>query len=302
MEDKFGGRVQRISIEGGFTCPNRDGSKGKGGCNYCNNESFAPIYARRGYELSKQIIEGKKSLKNRFEVNKYLAYFQSYSNTYADISDLRKLYESALAEPGIVGLSVSTRSDCISLDILDLLAELSEKVYVNLEIGIESIHDNSLKWMNRCHSMQETLDAFDLISNYSQFDVTGHLILGLPGETKEMMLDSTVLMNKLPLTFLKLHHLQVIENTRLATEYKKTKFPLLKYEEYLDLISDYLSKLRPGLVMQRLFSDAPKRYLIAPYWDKTSTNIIMDIQKYMRELDVWQGKEYNVETLFGGSQ
>jgi len=295
LEDRFGERVQRVSLEGGFSCPNRDGTRGRGGCNYCNNESFSPAYARRRVSVQEQLEMGKRHLKARFGSHRFLAYFQSYSNTYAELSRLQELYTEALQDPDVTGLCVSTRSDCLPEETVALLGDLAERHYINVEIGIESVYDRSLEWMNRCHSMAETDDAFRRLAQYPRIDLTGHVILGLPLETEDMILDSLRVLNALPLRFLKIHHLQVIENTQLAEDYRREPFALMDYPQYLDLVSRFIAGLRPGIVLQRVFSDSPKQFLIAPKWGKTQTAIIMDLQRYMARRELYQGKFYSPE-------
>ncbi len=293
LDDQFGERVQRISLEGGFTCPNRDGSRGRGGCDYCSNESFAPRYARRNVPLTDQIAAGKSFLEKRFGARRFIAYFQSYSNTYAEAESLRRLYSEALNDPEVIGLAVSTRVDCLNREILDMLSEFAQQGYVNLELGIESVYDQSLERMNRGHGMDETFAAFELLKSYSGLDVTGHMILGYPGEDRNMMMAAIGILNTLPLTFLKLHHLQIIAGTRLAREYEASPFPLFDYGEYLDFVGEYLCRLRPGLILQRVFSEAPGRFLIAPVWKRNSPEVIMDLQKSMEEKGQYQSRDWN---------
>ncbi len=292
LEDRFGERVQRLSIEGNFTCPNRDGNLGTGGCIYCNHHSFSPPYADKHKAISDQVAEGIQFLNMRFGVNKFIAYFQNHTNTYAPVKQLERLYRDALDYPQIVGLAVSTRPDCIDDDVLSLLHDISMNYDVNLELGIESIYNTSLLWMNRCHTVETTYIALDRIANY-QLDVTGHIILGLPTETREEMMAMAEAINDLPLKFIKLHHLQVIKQTNLATLYKKQPFPLFSYEEYVEFIAHFIAKLRTDMILQRVISSSPEAYLIAPQWTQTTTAFVMDLQKYMRDNNLYQGDEYS---------
>ncbi|MDZ7797638.1 MAG: TIGR01212 family radical SAM protein [Candidatus Marinimicrobia bacterium] len=291
LEDHFGERVQRVSVEGGFTCPNRDGTLGTTGCIYCNNRSFSPPYADGGKPVAEQLSEGIRFLSQRFGAEKFIAYFQSQCNTYAAVDRLEKLYREALDHPKIVGLAVSTRPDCINDENLGLLKSISRHHDVNLEMGIESVYDDSLKWMNRCHDLSVTVKAIQKAAEYG-LNVTGHIILGLPCETREKMLDTAAVLNRLPLTFLKLHHLQIIRGTPLAVRYKKQAFPLFDYREYIEFIAEFISRLRPDIILQRVISSSPENYLIAPQWQPTTTAFIMDLQKYMREKEIWQGDKY----------
>ena len=208
LQDRFGGRVQRVAIEGGFTCPNRDGSKGQGGCIYCNSISFSPPYSNPQLSIQTQIEEGTRFLRGRFGANKFIAYFQNRTNTYAPIAKLEKMYRAALDQPDIVGLSVSTRPDCVDDDILGLLRDISHDYDVNLELGLESLKDESLVWMNRCHDVSTSIQALDLAEKYGM-DVTAHMILGLPTETRDEIFSMLNTLNDLPRTVLKLHHWQV---------------------------------------------------------------------------------------------
>jgi len=289
LEDLFGEAVQRISLEGGFTCPNRDGSLAYGGCIFCNNESFSPPYNRGDIDIRSQLEAGVAYLSQRFEARRYLAYFQSYTNTYKPLAELEKLYRQALDHPLVAGLAISTRADCLPDELLQLLRDISQNHYLNLEIGIESFYDRSLEWMNRRHSSATTIKSIEKAAAYG-LNLSGHLILGLPEESKGMMLKEAEILNKLPVKLIKLHHLQIIEKTLLAQLYARTPFPLFEYENYLQFVAQFISHLRPEIVIQRFFTETPKSYLIAPIWGKRSAEIVMDMQRYMHEADLWQGK------------
>lgn len=291
LEERFGERVQRVSIEGGFTCPNRDGTVGTVGCIYCNSHSFSPPYSDHKLSIKEQLEEGIEFLHWRFKANKFIAYFQNYTNTYAAVSKLEKMYKEALDDPRIVGLSVSTRPDCINDDILQLLKDISKEYDVNLELGLESMKNESLIWMNRCHDVQSSYKALELAEKYG-LNVTVHMILGLPTETKEETLAMTQEINDLPIKFLKLHHLQIIKDTQLAKLYIKKPFEVFEYEEYLVFIAEYIRLLRPDIIMQRVITSSPDEYVIAPKWIHTTTAFIMALQKYMRENNIWQGDRY----------
>jgi uncharacterized protein len=286
LDDTFHTRVQRLSVETGFTCPNRDGSKGFGGCIYCNNSSFMPPYAVSG-SLSDQIAEGKKYLRNRFNAEKFIVYFQSYTNTYGPLSVLEKKIRVSLDDPDVVGISVSTRPDCLEKDVLDLLNNVYQQTYVNLEIGVESIYDKTLQWMNRCHTVDDTLQGLSLLEKYP-FDITAHVILGSPAETQEEMFAMTRMINQWNIRFLKLHHLQVIRGARLEKEYRRNPFHVFGYGEYLDFIAEFIAHIKPDIIFQRLFAESPGSYLVAPVWEKRTTEIVMDIQKRMKDKELWQ--------------
>ncbi|MCF7832714.1 MAG: TIGR01212 family radical SAM protein [Candidatus Marinimicrobia bacterium] len=291
LDDRFGERVQRVSIEGGFTCPNRDGTKGEGGCIYCNSNSFSPPYSDRSISIQEQISDGTRFLNGRFRADKFIAYFQNYTNTYAPLNKLEKMYRVALEHPKVIGLSVSTRPDCINDDILGLLKDISNDYDVNLELGLESLRDRSLEWMNRCHDVKCSLNALELTAKY-ELDVTAHMILGLPTETRKEIKEMAKELNDLPLKFLKLHHLQVIKNTRLAQEYARKPFQVFEYGEYVKFVADYISLLKPEFILQRVITSSPDDCLIAPKWPHTTTAFIMDLQKYMRENNIFQGDKY----------
>jgi uncharacterized protein len=294
LEDRFGQRVQRVSLDGGFTCPNRDGNLSSAGCIYCNEISFSPPYADKKLSIPEQLSEGMRFLKGRFGAEKFIAYFQNRTNTYAPVTQLEKLYKEALDHPQVVGLAVSTRPDCLGEDVLSLLSDISGQHDVNLELGIESFDPHSLEWMNRCHSLEASLYALERASHYN-LDVTAHIILGLPTETREEMIRIPDKLNDLPIKFLKLHHLQVIRGTKLEKLYYKERFNLFSYNEYLELSAHFISKLRPDLILQRVISSSPDAYLIAPKWIHTTTAFIMDLQKYMRDHELYQGK-YSINT------
>lgn len=288
LDDKFGERVQRVSIEGGFTCPNRDGTLGHGGCIYCNSISFSPPYSDPELSILTQIEEGTRFLQGRFGAKKFIAYFQNRTNTYAPVNKLEKMYREALDHPKVVGLSVSTRPDCIDDKVLGLLKDISKDYDVNLELGLESLKDESLTWMNRCHDVKTNFKALDLAKKY-ELDVTAHLILGLPTETREDIVSMQQTLNALPVKFLKLHHLQVIKGTKLAVLYEKNPFKVFSYDEYIEFIADYIRSLNPEFILQRVISSSPEECLIAPTWPQTTTAFMMDLQRYMRENEIWQG-------------
>ncbi len=290
LKEKFGDRVQRISIDGGFTCPNRDGTKGTSGCIYCNNRSFSPFIKLKNHSIKSQVTAGFNYF-HKLNATKFIAYFQSHTNTYAPVKKLREKYFDAINFQNIVGLAISTRPDCLSDKIFELLEELNKKTYLNVEIGIESVYDKSLKWMNRKHDYQTTVKAIEKL-NELEIDVTGHIILGLPTETQNEMLGMAKELNKLPMKFLKIHHLQVIKNTPLATIHKNNPIKLFDYDEYLKILSNFISHLKSEIILQRVFSDSPIDLLIDPIWDKKSPEIIMDLQKFMRDNDLFQGKYY----------
>jgi uncharacterized protein len=293
---KFGERVQKVSLDAGFTCPNRDGSVAFGGCTYCNNDSFNPSYCDPRKPISQQLEDGIEFLGRRYKVNKYIAYFQAYSNTYSSLEKLKRIYSEALSDERIIGLVIGTRPDCIDEKKLDYLQELAEKYYIKLEFGIESIHDKTLKRINRGHTYGQTVDAFELSKNRG-IELGAHLIFGLPGETRDEMLSSAEVVSKLPINSLKLHQLHIVKKTVMAHQYKDdlSLFELFSLEEYLEFISQYLEKLNPDIIIQRLFGEAPPYMMAGPTWGKLRNGDVMErIENYLEENDSWQGKQYKL--------
>ncbi len=291
----FGARVQKVSIDAGFTCPNRDGTKGAGGCTYCNNDAFNPSYCIPEKSVSRQIEEGIAFHKKRYrKAGSYLAYFQAYSNTYAPVEILKSLYEEALRYPGIIGLIIGTRPDCIDDDKLALLKDISQHYYLSVEYGIESCYDKTLKRINRGHSFE---DAVNTVTATAKLGIkTGaHFIFGLPGETRDEMLAEAEIISGLQLVTVKFHQLQIIKDTAMETEYRDnpTDFHLFTWEDYLDFIIKFLERLNPAIVVERFTGEAPPRFLTERVWGKKRTDQIVSlIEKRLEELDSWQGKYY----------
>ena len=290
----FDGRVQKLSVDGGFTCPNRDGSKGVGGCTFCNNRSFSPEYCRATSSIAEQIEEGKTFFRHKYAGQKYLAYFQSYSNTYASLEVLRARYEEALACQDVVGLVIGTRPDAVTEEALAYIGELAQRMYVCVEYGVESANDEVLKRVNRGHTFAE---AEEVIRRTAELGIRvgAHLIFGLPGETRESMLEGAVRVCDLPIDVLKLHQLQIIRGTRMAEEYAECPeaFRLYAMEEYLDLVAEIILRIRPEVYLERFVNQAPEEYLVAPRWGVKNFEFTAKLEKRLRERDVWQGKEWN---------
>ena len=286
-------KVQKISLNAGFTCPNRDGIVGYGGCSYCNNQTFNPAYCQTEKTVTQQLEEGKEFFARKYPEMKYLAYFQAYTNTYGEIEELKRLYEEALAVPDVVGIVIGTRPDCMPDSLLDYLEELNKKTFLIVEYGLESTYDETLKRINRGHTFGKSVEAIQRTAERG-IKVGGHLILGLPGESKEMLLQQAELISDLPLTTLKLHQLQLIKGTRMAREYHlhPEDFHLFTADEYIDLVIDYVERLRPTLVLERFISQSPKELLIAPDWGLKNHVFTDKVKKRMRERDAYQGKLY----------
>ncbi|MCD8184471.1 MAG: TIGR01212 family radical SAM protein [Bacteroides sp.] len=288
-------KVQKISLNAGFTCPNRDGSKGHGGCTYCNNQTFNPDYCRTEKTITRQLEEGKLFFARKYPGMKYLAYFQAYTNTYGELESLKRKYEEALSVDGVVGLVIGTRPDCMPDDLLRYLEEINRHTFLLVEYGIESTNDETLRRINRGHTFQATVDAVERTVSHGIL-TGGHIILGLPGETHESIVSQAKDLSRLPLTTLKMHQLQLIRGTRLAAEYEQypEDFHLFGVEEYIDLVIDYVEYLRPDIVLERFVSQSPKELLIAPDWGLKNYEFNYRVLKRMKELDSYQGKKYEM--------
>lgn len=293
IKSTFGERVQKISIDIGFSCPNRDGSKGFGGCTYCNNNSFNPDYCGSTKSIKQQLEEGINRFSKKYKTQQYLAYFQAYTNTYSDLESLKSMYEEALNVPKVIGLVIGTRPDCISEEIIDYLSSLSKKYFISLEFGVESTLNRTLENVNRCHTFEETKTAYDLCENKG-FHLGAHLILGLPGENKEELLNHAIEISKLPITTLKLHHLQIVKQSIMASQYKRNpeNFNLFTSENYIDFIVEFIELLRPDIIIERFVSEAPLDLLIAPKWHFKNFEIVAKIDKKLSIKNTWQGKYY----------
>lgn len=287
----FNERVQKLSIDGGFTCPNRDGSKGTGGCTYCNNKSFNPDYCRAVNGITRQIEEGILFFDAKYRGQKYLAYFQAYSNTYAPLEELRRKYEEALSHPKVVGLVIGTRPDAVTDEILDYIGELAGKVYVCIEYGVESANDEVLRSIHRGHDFAIAEEVIRKTAGRG-IHIGAHLIFGLPGESRESMLEGAVRLSRLPVNVLKLHQLQIIKDTPMAEQFVNSpeSFHLYSMEEYLDLVVDVIGRIRPEIYLERFVNQAPEEYLIAPKWGVKNFEFVAKLEKRLKERDMWQGK------------
>lgn len=294
LRSHFPYKVQKISLNAGFTCPNRDGTKGWGGCTYCNNQTFNPDYCQTEKSIRTQLEEGKRFFAHKYPDMRYLAYFQAYTNTYSDGEALKRKYEEALQTEGIVGLVIGTRPDCMPEDLLNYLAELNQQTFLMVEYGIESTHNETLQRINRGHTYEETIEAVTRTAE-AGIITGGHVILGLPGESGQQIIQQASQLSALPLTTLKLHQLQLIRGTRLAHEYEQNPSDFHLYaevEEYIDLVIDYLEHLRPDIVVERFVSQSPKSLLIAPDWGLKNHEIVAKVQKRMKERGAYQGRKY----------
>ena len=299
----FGERVQKISVDAGFTCPNRDGKLAKGGCTYCNNNAFNPSYCDPKKSISQQVLEGIEFHKVRYRrAGNYLVYFQPYSNTYAPISQLKHLYESALSQPGVVGIVIGTRPDCIDDEKLEYFKELSKKYYIIIEYGIESIHNSTLDRINRWHTYEQSVEAVEKTAEYG-INVGAHFIFGLPGESREMILESVEEISNLPLTTIKFHQLQIVEGTQMAVDFKLNSkdYNLFSFEGYINFIVKFSERLNPNFIIERFAGEVPPRYLAGPGWGLIRNDQInVAIEKEFEKQDTWQGKYYRSRYISEG--
>lgn len=292
----FGQRVQKVSIDAGFTCPNRDGTVGTGGCTYCNNDAFNPSYCQPQKSVSLQITEGIEFHRVRYRrALKYLAYFQTYSNTYAPLEQLQALYGQALAHPEIVGLVIGTRPDCIDDDKLRYLSEIARDHYLIVEYGMESTSNATLKLINRGHTHEQTVEA---VAKTAALGLkTGiHMIFGLPGESREQMLQQADAVSRLPLTTIKFHQLQIIKNTAMESQYLSdpSQFNLFTLDEYVDFIVRFIERLNPEIVIERFTGEVPPRFLVNAAWGLLRADqVAVMIEKELERRDTWQGKMFS---------
>ncbi|WP_026475525.1 TIGR01212 family radical SAM protein [Alkaliflexus imshenetskii] len=289
----FNERVQKISIHAGFTCPNRDGSKGTGGCTFCNNESFKPSYCQPAVSVSDQITKGISFFRARHPEAKFLAYFQAYTNTYGELSQLIDLYDEALTHSEVIGLIVGTRPDCLPPDVLDYFAALNKRTHVTIELGVESTSDITLNRVNRGHDFKSTRDAVTRLADMG-ISTGAHLILGLPGESREEMLMHASRISDLPINYLKVHQLQYVKGSQLGSAFLQNpeNFRVFEVEEYVELVVDFLERVRPDIVMERFASQAPHNLLLAPKWGLKNFEFVRLVDKRLSERDTWQGKLY----------
>lgn len=293
LQRRFSFKVQKITLDGGFTCPNRDGSKGKGGCTYCNNQTFNPAYCHRSETISEQMKHGISFFSHKYPLMRYLAYFQAYTNTYASLDILKRRYEEALAVDGCVGLVIGTRPDCMPSSLLDYLHDLAKHTFVLVEYGIESCNDATLKRINRGHDYATAVDAVERTASRG-IPVGAHIILGLPGEERSELMRQATELSRLPITTLKMHQLQLIKGTAMAAEYAAdpSDFHLFALDDYIETLVDYIERLRPDIVLERFASQSPKELLIAPDWGIKNYELVEKVKRRMRERNTWQGRIY----------
>lgn len=290
---KFGERVQKLSVDAGFSCPNRDEETKSGGCIYCNNGAFNPSYCSPEKSITQQLQEGIDFHKNRYRrAGKYIAYFQAYSNTFARLEKLKILYREALQFPDVIGLVIGTRPDCVDEQKLDYLALLSQSHHIVIEYGLESCYNKTLERINRGHSFEQSIKAIEMTAG-RKIQTGIHLMFGLPGESREEMLDEAKIISALPIQSVKFHQLQIIRDTVLEKQYEQNSaaFHLFEMNEYIDFIIDFVQQLNPAICIERFTSEVPPRFLAVKKWESLRNDqIILRIEKRMNERETWQGK------------
>lgn len=291
LKNQLGVKSQKISLNAGFTCPNRDGRVGTGGCTYCNNQTFNPDYCVTDKSVAQQLEEGKAFFSRKYPDMKYLAYFQAYTNTYDSIDNLRAKYEEALSVPDVVGLVIGTRPDCMPDALLDYLSEVNRRTFLIVEYGVESVYDTTLQRINRGHTHAQTIDAITRTAARG-IRVGAHLILGLPQESREELIAEAGILSALPLTTLKLHQLQLIKGTRMAEEYAQqpADFHLFTAEKYIDLVIDFVERLRPDIVLERFVSQSPSSLLAVEGWGLKNHEFVDKVRRRMNERNAFQGR------------
>ena len=282
-----------MSIDGGFGCPNRDGTVGVGGCVFCNPLSFSPSRRRYTASITNQLSEGIQLVGRRYRVDRFVAYFQPATNTYAPVQHLRKAYQEVLSHSKVVGLIVGTRPDCVADDVLDLLAELSEQIWLSVEYGLQTIHNRSLDWLNRGHHYDAFLDAVKR-SHRRGLRIGAHVILGLPDETRQDMLATARELARLKIDSVKLHNLHAVKGTPLADLVAAGKVTLPGRDDYIDCVVDFLEELSPDCVIDRLSGDAPPEYLVAPEWCREKAAVRAAVEAELERRDTWQGRKYGM--------
>ena len=291
LKNQLGVKSQKISLNAGFTCPNRDGRVGTGGCTYCNNQTFNPDYCITDKSVAQQLEEGKAFFSRKYPDMKYLAYFQAYTNTYDSVENLRLKYEEALQVSDVVGLVIGTRPDCMSEALLDYLSEVNRRTFLLVEYGVESVYDATLKRINRGHTHAQTVDAI-IRTAARGIRVGAHVILGLPGESQSEMLHEASVLSSLPLTTLKLHQLQLIKGTRMADEYfaDSSGFHLFSADEYIDLVIDFVERLRSDMILERFVSQSPSSLLAVQGWGLKNHEFVDKVRRRMDERNAFQGR------------
>jgi radical SAM protein (TIGR01212 family) len=293
LREKFGGKVFKISIDGGFSCPNRDGTVSSGGCLFCSERGSGDFAGNREFSIKKQFENIKTMMSKKWKSEKYIAYFQAYTNTYGPIEVLREKYEEAVSQEGVVALAIATRPDCLNDDVLDLIEEYSRKVYTWVELGLQTCNDESAKIINRGYKLSKFEEALKNL-NERNIDVVVHTIFGLPGESAMDMLKTIDYVASKDIKGIKIHLLHLMENTPMTELYKKGKLKFLEQEEYIDTICTAITRLPPNMVIHRLTGDAPRELLIGPMWSLKKWEVLNGIDNKLKELDIYQGINFKI--------
>lgn len=291
LKQIYGHRVQRVSVDAGFTCPNVDGTVAYGGCTFCDNRSFSPSRRLPRQTIAGQIDEGIKRLKMRYKCDHFMAYFQPATNTYAPVEVLRPLYLSALSHPQVVAMSIGTRQDCVPDDVLDLLEEIAQGTHLTVEYGLQTIHNKSLDWMNRGHYHDSFIDAMERSQNRG-FEICAHVMLGLPGESYEDMMATADEVARSGLDSVKIHNLYAVENTPLAEQVRSGEVRLMEFDEYITTLVDFLERLPASMVVERISGEAPGDYFIGPQWCLDKPRILKGVDVEFQRRESWQGKNF----------
>lgn len=291
LRQRFGERIHKVSVDAGFTCPNVDGTVAVGGCVFCDNRSFSPSRRLPRQTIAGQIDDGIGRLASRYSARRFLAYFQPATNTYAPVERLERLYRQALAHPAVVGLAIGTRPDCVADDVLNLLSRLAGETYLSVEYGLQTIHDRSLVWMNRGHDYAAFVDAIDR-SRDRGFEICAHVMLGLPGESRDDMLATAREVARLRLDSVKIHNLYAVKNTPLADQVASGQVQLIDRNDYISTLVDFLELLPPTTVVERISGDAPPDFFIGPAWCLDKPAVRTALEAEFRRRDTWQSKQW----------
>jgi len=290
LRRRFGGRVQKVSIDAKFTCPNVDGTVAKGGCTFCDNRSFSPSRREPIRDISDQIANGIERLKRRYKVDQFIAYFQPATNTYAPVERLRPLYEQALAYENIVGLSIGTRPDCVAPDVMDLLEQFASQTFMSVEYGMQTIHNRSLDWMNRGHHHDATIDAIER-SRGRGFHICLHVIIGLPGESHDDLMETAAEITRLNVDSVKIHNLYCVKNTKLADQVAAKEVSLMERDEYIESLVDFMERIPADTLVERTIGDAPPQFFVGPSWCLDKSSVLRAIDAEWERRDSWQGRK-----------
>ena len=293
LKKRFGKNVLKIPLHAGFTCPNIDGTRSRGGCIYCDNVAFSPVAASTEPVLE-QLKKGMKRASHRFEL--FIGYFQSFSNTYAPVEKLKQIYEPVISYPGIVGIAIGTRPDCFSDEIYNYLSEVNQRTYLSVEIGLQTVHNSTLRFINRHHSYEESVQAIEELARRN-IETVVHVMLGLPGESRAMMLETANKIARLPVQGVKVHQLMIIKGTVLERNlYAKGKIKVFSLEEYAELFGEFLTRLRPDQILHRILADSrPESGLVAPMWSADKRRSLQFIQNYLKQNKISQGQNFSIK-------